>query len=111
MRSFLLLLLAPVAVLSDDFDQFAEPATGNICCDSGITDPSGTCKGMNLNSYTCINLFNDQGALPGAFNSKGGCDRSPPFPIGRQVKAFVPGAVKKPLAAGDNAVGFIGCAE
>ncbi|KAK1985330.1 hypothetical protein LZ30DRAFT_649929 [Colletotrichum cereale] len=112
MRSFLLLLLAPVAVLSFDFDQFATPATGEICCDAGIADPSGTCKGMNLNAYGCINLENDGDAEPGAFTGKGGCDRSPTtFPTGRNVKAFVPVEVRKSLGGNDTAVGFIGCAE
>ncbi|KAK1978176.1 hypothetical protein LZ30DRAFT_825203 [Colletotrichum cereale] len=96
--------------------------TGGLCCDEGIPDPSGTCKALNLNSYGCYGLSNGEG-LPG---QTAGCDLSKEdgFPIGRKVEAFVPGSgdgtVKKVIEwtiarpfrghAGDNMVGFIGCA-
>ncbi|KAK1976805.1 hypothetical protein LZ30DRAFT_733637 [Colletotrichum cereale] len=114
MRSFLLLLLVPVTVFSFDFTGYSTPELGNLCCDQGIADPSGTCKAMNLNAYGCSDIANDGRAVPGADGSRGGCDRVPQFPIGRNVLGFVEGSgngtVKKPLGGNDNLVGFIGCA-
>ncbi|KAK1976806.1 hypothetical protein LZ30DRAFT_733639 [Colletotrichum cereale] len=120
MRSFLLFLLAPVAVLSKDNTQFAIPTKGEVCCDAGIADPSGTCKGMGLNAYGCCDIANDQDDFPLA-----GCDRTPQYPTGRKVEGFVAGSgdgrVSRIISGprrgnmigslGDNFVGFIGCAE
>ncbi|KAK1988260.1 hypothetical protein LZ30DRAFT_683988 [Colletotrichum cereale] len=111
MRSFLLLLLAPVAVLSVDVFDFATPTTGQICCDHGAQDPSGTCKTMGLNAYGCLNFANDESAEFGDSSGLGGCDRLVDFKVGCNVFGFAENVpVKKPLSDGNTIVGFIGCA-
>ncbi|KAK1978177.1 hypothetical protein LZ30DRAFT_729726 [Colletotrichum cereale] len=112
MRSFLLFLLAPVAVLCTDYN-YSTVTTGDLCCDKGIEDPNGFCKGMNLNAYGCCDVPNrpeDPNSPNAKFNI--GCDGLPDdFPVGRTVVASVPGSVvKKFVRPGDNMIGFVGCA-
>ncbi|KAK1982976.1 hypothetical protein LZ30DRAFT_715816 [Colletotrichum cereale] len=109
MRGFLLLLLAPVAVLSQDDTEFASPDRGELCCDNGAQDPSGHCKGLNLNAYGCINVANNGKAEAG----EGGCDPFvDTFGTGRDVVDLVPGGVvKHPFTKNKgNLVGFLACA-
>ncbi|TLD21256.1 hypothetical protein PspLS_09237 [Pyricularia sp. CBS 133598] len=109
----ILLFLAPIAVLGNNFT-FGRGSTGGRCCDHGVADPSGTCAKLKLNSYGCTDVQSD--SEPGdAFNAVGGgCDPKPirNWPVGRDVKAFVPGSVATHQNSElDIEVGFIGCAK
>ncbi|KAK2056009.1 hypothetical protein LY76DRAFT_595507 [Colletotrichum caudatum] len=117
MRYFLFFFVAPVAVLGAVLSA-GDPQTGQLCCTSnGVADPSGTCKGMGLNSFACESFAkNDDPAFAGESSPKGGCDkpRVAPFTVGRDVKGFVAGSKDAinvgPNGEGDTLTGFIGCA-
>ncbi|TLD33171.1 hypothetical protein PspLS_00195 [Pyricularia sp. CBS 133598] len=100
----LFLLIAPVAVFGNNIT-FGRGATGGLCCDRGAPDPSLTCKNMTLNSYGCTE--NERNS-----KDQGGCDNLFNWPVGRDVRAFVPGSVvtHPQVKTFDLEIGFIGCA-
>ncbi|TLD11629.1 hypothetical protein PspLS_11568 [Pyricularia sp. CBS 133598] len=117
MRSSILFFLIPVAAL-EEVHTAGSAATGQLCCNSGVPDPSGTCTKMQLNSYACESFRgNVEKAHRGDPGRKNGCDNeilSGLFPIGREVKAFVKGSTNTiPLKTprGDTVLAFIGCAK
>ncbi|KAK1993208.1 hypothetical protein LX36DRAFT_661724 [Colletotrichum falcatum] len=82
-------------------------ATGQLCCDSGIPDPTGTCKGKNLNSYCCSNRGNDGNDI------EGGCDNLIRFNVGRDVMMQAGNSPQCNFTGADSGAtyfGFIGCA-
>ncbi|EHA55784.1 hypothetical protein MGG_07352 [Pyricularia oryzae 70-15] len=109
----LLFFIAPLAVLCNNFT-VGRGSTGGRCCDHGVADPSRTCSKMKLNSYSCIDFRSDAKAGDSVNDVGGGCDpvELRNWPIGRDVKAFVPGSVATHQTSDfDLEVGFIGCAE
>ncbi|KAK2053112.1 hypothetical protein LY76DRAFT_295869 [Colletotrichum caudatum] len=83
------------------------PSTGQICCDPhGSPEPTGTCKGKNLNAYCCTNLANDGSDIDG------GCDTLIRYKTGRDVLATAGNAdiCSYTNNVGDTMIGFIGCA-
>ncbi|EHA51098.1 hypothetical protein MGG_17227 [Pyricularia oryzae 70-15] len=113
-----ILILAPTIVLGQIFSSAGEPATGPLCCNRGVVDTSGTCKSLNLNAYACESIrSNSAKAVAGDPDSKSGCDNGvfELFPVGRDVKAFVPNSgdtIKLgPSSLGDAFTAFIGCAD
>ncbi|KAK2033196.1 hypothetical protein LX32DRAFT_635605 [Colletotrichum zoysiae] len=83
------------------------PVTGQICCDpNGSPDPTGTCKGKNLNSYCCTSYAND------GTDRIAGCDDLLRFKTGRNVLATAGNAdvCAYTNKAGNVMTGFIGCA-
>ncbi|KAK2022427.1 hypothetical protein LX32DRAFT_193759 [Colletotrichum zoysiae] len=89
------------------YTEIETPETGPLCCDNGVADPTGTCKGQNLNAYCCSDSKNDG---TGQFDS--GCDGLARFTVGRQVVAFAADAPRCNTTdvLGDTIVGFVGCA-
>ncbi|KAK2000568.1 hypothetical protein LX36DRAFT_654288 [Colletotrichum falcatum] len=104
-RHLAILLLAPAALAVVDVKK---PTTGQICCDHGVEDPTGTCSSQGLNAYCCSDRQNDN-------PYSGGCDYFARFKVGRDVLSFadVPACnVSIPVLIGDPTiiVGFVGCA-
>ncbi|KAK2054437.1 hypothetical protein LY76DRAFT_473225, partial [Colletotrichum caudatum] len=88
--------------------------TGPFCCNQGPPDPSGTCRGMGLNSYACESLReNNERSVAGDPDSRGGWDNGSLelFPVGRDVKGFVAGSTDSvifgPSSLGAVFKGFI----
>ncbi|KAK2036252.1 hypothetical protein LZ31DRAFT_484279 [Colletotrichum somersetense] len=122
MRYSIFFFFAPAAVLGVGISanpiSAGNPQTGQFCCTSnGVADPSGTCKGMGLNSFACESFAkNSDPALAGDSTSKGGCDKPElsAFPVGRNVKGFVASS-KDSIPIGPDQIGnsftaWIGCA-
>ncbi|KAK2049493.1 hypothetical protein LZ31DRAFT_342903 [Colletotrichum somersetense] len=83
------------------------PVTGQICCDPhGSPDPTGTCKGKNLNAYCCTSYTND------GTDDEQGCDALIRFTTGRDVLATAGNAdiCAYTNNGGNVMTGFIGCA-
>ncbi|KAI6373017.1 hypothetical protein MCOR25_003548 [Pyricularia grisea] len=90
---------------TDPEPDFQGSKTGGICCSANVvTDPSGYCSFLQLNSYCCGGYWDNR---PKSKHIKGGCDSLPDFPAGRQVVAYPPNGGADCTTGTHH--GFIGC--
>ncbi|KAK2022132.1 hypothetical protein LX32DRAFT_710935 [Colletotrichum zoysiae] len=113
--SIFFFFFAPAAVLGKSG---GDPQAGPFYYTrNGVADPSGTCKGMGLNSFACESFAkNNAPPFAGDSTTKKGCDKPElsGFPVGRDVKGFVASS-KDTIPVGPDQIGnsftaWIGCA-
>ncbi|KAK1957329.1 hypothetical protein LY78DRAFT_592566 [Colletotrichum sublineola] len=86
------------AVLFTSLYILATSVVAEVCCNSGIEDPSGRCKDRFLDAFCCTNIGRDA-------DSGSGCDGFAEFPTGRKVVDLVTSSTCK----SGTISGFIGC--